>query len=162
MLNRFEKVSIAESKQNEWWLVRKSPIDLQNNVVCNADEIKEESAKSYNPIEANKSHNSEISLGSSYSMISHKSKRISDVSLSKSLGKRISNESDMKNETKSSCNTNKSILGSKQVYLLFFLDFIYYLAYLIYLPCISKNLSTKRDSTVKCWPPYIFYAGQIH
>lgn len=115
LLNRFEKVSIAEPKQNEWWLVRKSPIFSRDNTTCSYAENTEEFAKSYNPVDPNKSHNSEISLGSSYSVISHKSKRISDVSVSKSVSKRISDTSDLKNETKSSCNMNKSILGSKQI-----------------------------------------------
>lgn len=105
-------------------MVRKSPNGPQNNPAYNSGEIKEELAKSYNNIDANKSHNSEVSGGSFYSMASHKSKRISDINLSKPLGKKISNESDIKNDTKSSCNTSKSILGSKYLVIFDSLCFI--------------------------------------
>lgn len=101
-MNRFEKVSIAESQQHEWWLIRKCPNAFNtDNTTCNNNERKDDYfTKSYAYLDANKSHTSEVSPGSSYSLLSHRSKRLSDINnMSKSINKRISTGSDLKNET---------------------------------------------------------------
>lgn len=116
MLNRFEKVSIADSEQSERWFLRKSPNASARNTVKIVPDEKEGYAKSYIHRAVNRSHNSDYSLESLFSWKSESNtsqriaRRISDVNTSKVPGKRLSNDSDFKNESdKSSRNTSKSL-----------------------------------------------------
>lgn len=114
--NQFEKVSIKDSVQNEWWVIRKTPTTTSAAVPTLSIEDKEGYAQSYTHLDVDHSHHADFSFESPCgepSMLQKSMKRFFEPNVSKATSKRFSTDSDFKNDTKSSCNTNKSFAVGK-------------------------------------------------
>lgn len=104
LLNKLEKVSLIDTTQNEWWVLRRVPSTITNSLQEQEEIDKCEAYnKSYVP-PSYKSRYSDILDESSYYKNSTDSfnkhgKRLSDVNVSKIGSKRISVDSDSKSET---------------------------------------------------------------
>lgn len=118
LLNKLEKVSLVDTKKSEWWTLRKVTVNATNKTTTQEIDKYETDNKSYTPYCSNKSRYSEYLEESSsfkssvdaYSF-SKTGKRVSDASVSKFGNKRVSLESEHKNESKGSSNINKAHCG---------------------------------------------------
>ncbi|KAJ8932971.1 hypothetical protein NQ314_014302 [Rhamnusium bicolor] len=115
LLNKLEKVSLVDTKKNEWWILHKASLNTINKSNTQENEKYEVSDKSY----SNKSHYSDfLDESSSFksseaSSVNKFGKRVSEASVSRFTNKRLSIDSEPKSESKTSCDTNKSQISHK-------------------------------------------------
>lgn len=118
LLNKFKKVSLIDGKQNEWWILRK--VNTTSSLVSQEHEDYskyEVYDKSYNRESISKTRPSEILDESSgfrtgVEMSFNKfGKRLSETSSAKSCNKRLSVDSDHKNDTRQGLDISKINIG---------------------------------------------------
>lgn len=118
LLSKFKKVSLRDDKQNEWWILRKVDTISSPATPEHADYSKYEVYdKSYNRESISKTRPSEILDESSgfrtgVEMSFNKfGKRLSETSSAKTPNKRLSVDSDHKNDTRHGLDTSKFNVG---------------------------------------------------
>lgn len=118
LLNKLEKVSLVDTKKSEWWTLRKATVNTKSKTTTEEIDKYETNNKSYTPYCSNKSRYSDYldesssfkSSADAYSF-NKPGKRVSDANVSRFGNKRVSVESEHKNESKGSSETNKSHFG---------------------------------------------------